>query len=190
MPSIGTFRVTIGDTLTPLNTILRHANGDPVDLSAYTVTFAMEEEDGDSELAETGTGVTSHPTQAFTADTTTDHVKCVGHGVQEGDQIIVASTTTLPTGLSASTRYFARDVSPNAFKLEATPGSGPIDITGAGSGTHTFYVVGSVQMDFAAANVDTAGTYRGWFITTLSAEKKHWPEGDSWYTIQILARGN
>lgn len=193
MPSIGTFRITLGaagDTLLPLNTIIHHANGDPVDLSLYTVTFVMEEEDGDAELAETATGVTAHPTQAFTVDATTEHLKCNAHGVQIGDVVIVASTTTLPAGLTAATRYFATDVSPDRFKLEAYPGAGPINITDTGTGTHTFYVVGSVQMDFAAANVDTAGIYRGWFITTLSAEKKHWPEGDSWYTIQIVNRGN
>lgn len=190
MSIVGTHRITIGDILLPMNAVLKLGNGDPIDLSAYTVAFIMELDDGTSEIAETSTGVTAHPTQAFTVDTTLDLVKCVGHGVEEGDQIIVASTTTLPTGLAASTRYFARDVNPNAFKLEAYPGSGAIDISTAGSGTHTFYVVGSVQMDFAAANVDTAGIYRAWFTLTSSTEKKHMPEGDSYFQVIIVARGN
>src|SRR5687768_3837104 len=129
MPSIGTHRITISDTLLPLNTVIRHANGDPVDLSLYTVTFVMEQEDGTAELAETATGVTAHPTQAFTADTSTSHLKCNAHGVKEGDIVIVASTTTLPTGLTASTRYFARDVSTDRFKVETYPGAGPVSIT-------------------------------------------------------------
>lgn len=181
MSIVGTHRITIGNTLLPLNTVLRHGNGDPIDLSAYTVTVEMETDAGASELAETATGVTAHPTQAFTVDATLDILKCNGHGVKENDQIVVASTTTLPAGLAAATRYFARDITPNAFKLEALPGGGVVNITDTGTGTHTFYVVGSVQMDFAAANVDTAGLYRLWFILTASTEKKHMPEKPDFY---------
>lgn len=71
MPGAGTFRVTIGDTLSPMNTVLRWGNGDPVDLASYTVKFFMEQVDGTAELAATTTGVTAHPTQTFTASTTT-----------------------------------------------------------------------------------------------------------------------
>ena len=190
MPSVGVHTITIGDTLLPLNSVLRQANGNPINLASYTVTFKMEEQDGDAELAETATGVTAHPTQTFTASATTDLLTCNDHGVEEGDQIIVASTTTLPTGLAASTRYFAVEVNPNTFALATTPGAVKIDITGAGTGTHTFYIVGSVQMDFAAANVDTAGVYRGWFILTSSGEKKHMPEGDRFFEIRVVTVGN
>ena len=190
MPAIGVHRITLDDTLLPLNTVLRHANGDPIDLSAYTVKFAMEKSDGTSELAATTTGVTAHPTQTFTASTTTELMTCNGHGVEHGDQIIVASSGTLPTGLTASTRYFAVQVNPNTFALATLPDGPPIDITGAGSGTHTFYIVGSVQMDFAAANVDTAGTYYGWFTLTSGSELKTLPEGDRWYEIRIIEKGN
>jgi hypothetical protein len=188
MPSIGVHRITIGDTLIPLNTVLRNGNGDPYDLSAYTVAFKMELESGTSELAETSKGVTAHPTQTFTA-ASTGLATCNGHGVQEGDQIIVATAGTLPSGLAAATRYFAVNVTPNAFGLATVPGGATV-IAGAGTGTHTFYIVGSVQMDFAAANVDTAGTYYGWFTLTSSAEKKTLPEGDRWYEIRVVAAGN
>jgi hypothetical protein len=188
MPSIGVHRITIGDTLAPLNTVLSTGDGDPYDLASYTVAFKMELESGTSELAETSTGVTAHPTQTFTA-ASTGLATCNGHGVKEGDQIIVATSGTLPSGLAASTRYFAVQVNPNTFGLATVP-QGTSVIAGAGTGAHTFYIVGSVQMDFAAAQVDTAGTYYGWFTLTSSAEKKTLPEGDRWYEIRVVAAGN
>ena len=183
-------RITVGDTLQPLNAILRDGNGDPLDLESYTVTATIEQEDGTVELAETATGVTEHPTQNFTADADTDLLTCKGHGVQERDQIVLAtSASDLPAPLSASVTYFARDVTPNAFKLATVPGGAKVDITDAGSGTHTFYVVGSVQFDFAAAQVDTAGTYRLWFIIDSGSEDWTWPPGDDWIEVRIVARG-
>lgn len=191
MPKIGTHTITLNDTLRPLNTVLRWGNGDPVNLADYTVKFAMEKDDGTVELAATATGVTVHPTQTFTASASTDLLTCNGHGVKHGDQIIVANSGgALPTGLTASTRYFAVQVTPNTFALATEPDGAPIDITGAGTGTQTFYVVGSVQMDFAAAQVDTAGVYYGWFELSSGSETWHLPEGDRWYEIRVVNRGN
>lgn len=189
MPAVGKHTITLGDILMPLNAVLRWANGDPVNLAAYTVTAKMEKQDGTAELAETATGVTANPTQTFTA-ASTGLATCNGHGVKEGDQIIVANSGgALPSGLAASTRYFAVNVTPNAFGLAATP-SGVSVIAGAGTGTHTFYVVGSVQFDFDSANVDTAGTYYFWFVLTSGSEKKHLPEGNRHFEIEVVAVGN
>jgi hypothetical protein len=191
MPAIGTHTITLGDTLEPLNTVLRYGNGDPIDLSTATLTFEMELEAGTAELAETATGVTAHPTQTFTAEADDDYITCRNHGVQEGDQIVVANSGgALPTGLSASTPYFAVNVTPNKFQLATVPQGAAINLTTDGTGTNTFYVVGSAQMDFAATNVDTLGTYRGWFIRTISTEKKHHPEGNWWYEIRVVGVGN
>jgi hypothetical protein len=183
--------ITVGDTLLPLNTVLLDGNGNPFDLANYTVRAEMETDSGTSELATTTTGVTKHPTQTFTADTTEDTIKCNGHGISENDQIIVANSGgALPTGLAASTRYFARDVKPNTFKLSTYPKSSVLDITGAGSGTNTFYVVGSVQFDFASTNVDTAGNYRLWFTLDSGAELKTLPEGNRWFAVNVVNKGN
>jgi hypothetical protein len=180
----------INNTLLPLNAIIT-LNGSPVDLSVYTVKFLMETDSGTSVLSETATGVTAHPTQTFTASTTTELLTCVGHGVQEGDQIIGANSGgALPTGLSASTRYYAVQVTPNAFSLATLPGGAAIDITAAGSGTNTFYIVGSVQYDFAAATVDEAGLFRGWFTITSSTEYHHFPSDEYGIPIEIKAVGN
>jgi hypothetical protein len=179
----------VGDTLLPLNALIT-LNGDPVDLSAYTVKFQMETDAGVSVLSETNTGTTVHPTQAFTADATTNLLTCNGHGVKQDDQIIVASSGTLPTGLAASTRYFAVQVGANAFSLATTAGGAAIDITGAGTGTLTFYIVGSVQYVFLAASVATAGEYRGWFTTVSGSSEASYPDDEYGIPIEIVSRGN
>jgi hypothetical protein len=177
----------LGDTLLPLNVIVE-LNGQQVDLSAYTVTLRIEEDGGTA--IQTGASVTSHPTQTFTASTSTDLLTCNGHGVKEGQQIIVANSGgALPTGLAASTRYFAVQVNPNTFGLATLPGGPLIDITGAGTGTHTFYIVGSLQYDFAAGDVDAAGLFRAWVIFTSSTETHHFP-ADGHIPIEIQAVGN
>jgi hypothetical protein len=183
--------ITLGDTLEPLKAILVNGSGDPYDLALYTTRFEMEQEGGTAEITTTATGVTAHPTQAFTVDTSTDEIKCNGHGVKEGDQIVVANTGgALPAGLVAATRYFAIDVKPNTFRLADYPAGTKKDITAAGTGTHTFYVVGSVQMDFLAANVDTVGNYRAWFTLDSGAELKTLPEGDRWFAVKVVNKGN
>lgn len=190
MGAIGTHRITVGDTLLPLNTILRDGNGNPIDLTSYTVKFFMELESGTSELAATSTGVTAHPTQAFTASATTDLLTCNAHGLKEHYQIQVASSGTLPAGLSSSTRYFPVQVNPNSFSVALTPGGAVVDITDAGSGSHTFYIVGSVQYTFLSANVDTAQIQRGWFTLTSGSSVVTLPEGDKWIEVLVVSAGN
>lgn len=178
----------VGDTLLPLNALIT-LNGDPVDLSAYTVKFQMEKDDGTSVIAETATGVTIHPTQTFTADATTNLLTCNSHGVKQDDQIVVANSGgALPTGLAAATRYYAVQIGPNYFALASTVGGQPIDITGAGTGTNTFYIVGSVQYVFGSSSVSTAGEYRGWFTTVSGAAEASYPELG--IPIEIVNRGN
>lgn len=180
---------TKGDIRTPLGCILTQ-NGKPVDLSGLTVTVVIEQEDGDAEQAETSTGVTAHPAFTFTVDTTSDWIVRNSHVVKAGDQIIVSNSGgALPTGLSASTRYFARDVEDNVFKVAATRNGTAIDISGAGTGTHSFYVVGSVQYDFSAGNTDTAGNYWLWYRVAESAEIDHFPHDGKKLAVRIVDTG-
>jgi hypothetical protein len=191
MPAVSTHHVTLGDTLFPFKEVVRDENGNPRDLTAYTVTFKMELQDGTVELAATATGVTAHPTQAFTAEADDEYLTCRSHGLDEGDQIIVANSGgALPTGLAASTPYFAVNVTPNKFQVATLPQGAAINITADGTGTQTFYKVGQVQMDLAAANVDTAGIYYGWFILTASTETLHWPSGTNHIEIRVVPVGN
>ena len=85
--------------------------------------------------------VGAKPSAAFTA-ATTDIITSNAHGLSEGDCVTVSSTTTLPAGLSASTNYYVRDVTTNTFKVSATKGGAVVDITDAGTGTHTYLLRG------------------------------------------------
>lgn len=183
------------DTLQPLNGIAYSDQAEQIPYdwatSGITAKFEMETDAGTSVLAATATGMTAHPTQTFTASASTDLLTCNGHGVKEGQQVIVATSGTLPTGLTASTRYFAVNVSPNAFALATVPGGVPIDITGAGSGTHTFYVVGSWQYDFSSVAAGTVGQFRGWATAVNgSSEIATFPADDLGIPIEIVAKGN
>lgn len=81
--------------------------------------------------------------QTFTA-AASDIVTAAAHGLTTGDgPFQVASTTTLPAGLSAATDYWVAVINANTFYLCATRADAvaatpvPVDITDAGTGTHT-----------------------------------------------------
>lgn len=108
-----------------------------------------------------GTAVT------FTADAGTDVITAVSHGLSDGARVLLKSTTTLPAGLSANTIYFVRDSATNTFKLATSSGGSAIDITDAGTGTHSFYVSFKVP-DLRARNPigQGAGTFALNFATS------------------------
>lgn len=67
-----------------------------------------------------------------------------GHGiVGDGAGVFLTTTGTLPTGLAKSTQYYAIYVSDTEIKLASSYANAvagtDIDITGAGSGTHTLH---------------------------------------------------
>lgn len=65
-------------------------------------------------------------------------VTCVGHGLLEGAQVVLASTDALPTGLDDETRYYvlASGLTADTVQLSATPGGAAINTSGTQSGTH------------------------------------------------------
>lgn len=80
---------------------------------------------------------------AFTVDDATD-VLTFGsdHHLLVGDRVQVSSTTTLPAGLSPATDYYVRTrPSATTITLGATfAATADVDITDAGSGTHSLEV--------------------------------------------------
>lgn len=74
---------------------------------------------------------------SVTVDPATDIFTLTAHGFAANHQVVFTSTGTLPTPLVAGTIYFVRDVTANTFKVAATSGGVAIDITSAGTGTHT-----------------------------------------------------
>lgn len=75
------------------------------------------------------------PTFTFTASGST--LTAVAHGWAVDDMLKVSSTTTLPAGLTANTRYYIVYATANVIKVSTTKGGAPIITTTAGTGTHT-----------------------------------------------------
>ena len=76
-------------------------------------------------------------TATFTA-AVTDVITSAAHGMSNGKKVVLTTTGTLPTGLSTSTRYYVIEATTNTFELSVDPGGTAVDITGTGSGVHTW----------------------------------------------------
>lgn len=152
--------------------------GQDNDLSAATVVLNMW--DSSDALTITNGSCTIQPGKTFTADATTDKLTAVGHGLQVGYEVVVSNSGgALPTGLAAATRYFVREATPNTFNLSLEPSGEIINITAAGTGTHTVKIIGHVTYVPEAVDVDAAGTFRaklkktaGGLATTYPNEKE------------------
>lgn len=62
------------------------------------------------------------------------------HGLTLNQPITLATTGALPTGLTAGTIYYviAGGLATNSFRVSASIGGAPVQISSAGSGTHSF----------------------------------------------------
>lgn len=82
-----------------------------------------------------------HGETEFTVDATTNEITQSGRSLDWGDGVRVSSTTTLPAGLSADTTYYVICADDERIKLATTVANAfagtAIDITDAGTGTHT-----------------------------------------------------
>lgn len=80
----------------------------------------------------------------FTA-ASNDTVSAALHTLETGDEVRVATTTTIPAGLSEDLFYFIRRTGDGTMTFHTTaaaasdPTATPVDITDAGTGTHTMY---------------------------------------------------
>jgi hypothetical protein len=163
-----TFQCAVNDRSTPLS-VRCYDQGKDNNIAGLTVKFAMDELDGTNKLAATATGVTVQPGQTFTADSTSGVNKftCAGHGLLNDWEVVVSNSGgALPTPLSATTRYFVRDATPNTFRLCTEPQAAAVVLTGNGTGTQTIKAYGHVQYAWTAADVNTAKSYKAWFIIT------------------------
>lgn len=60
-----------------------------------------------------------------------------GHGLANGDALVLSTSDTLPTGLTVGTVYYVVNKDTNTFNVATTPGGDGVETTGAGSGTHS-----------------------------------------------------
>lgn len=114
--------------------------------------------------------------QAFTADPGTDACACgAGHGLTAGNAVAVNSGGAMPGGLAPRGAYFVSVPSPTTFKLhtsqaDALAGTNVVDITSAGTGTHT--VLGRIVYDSGIEDV--------WPVVFGTGDLE-W-EDDNWWT--------
>lgn len=169
-----THTVTKANTRSQVAFILKQ-NDKPIYISTSTVKVFGKTELYGSWFAERVTGITQEALYTFTADGTTKLATAARHHVKEGDQIRVSNSGgTLPSGLAASTDYFAVQVSDNAFGLASVPGGASV-ISGAGTGTQSFFIVGEVTLDWQSTDVAAAGTYRLYFNVYDGSEYDTFP---------------
>lgn len=183
-------KIMLGDILPPLNSYIAEY-GNPIDLSAYTLKFRLLDSANTVVLDDVTSGVTAHPTQTFTAEADDEYLTCNGHGCEPGYQIVLANSGgALPTGLATATRYWPVNITPNRFQVAASPGGPAVTFTTDGTGTHTFYIVGSCQMDFASTEVDTAGLFKGYWRLYSGSEFSTFPKGQGEYIpVEVSALG-
>jgi len=85
-----------------------------------------------------------------------------GHKLVSGAKVQFTTDGALPTGLSASTTYYAQVINDNTFKVSDTVDGDPIDTSSAGSGTHTAIAPtgkdGGWYSYLAASNADYSTT--------------------------------
>lgn len=146
------------------------ALGIDVAVAVVSQTVDDDDESSDGDPSGTSTGVTIEPSLQFTVDLDRNRLKRVAHLLRDGDQIEVASTTTLPAGLAAGQRYFVVEATPNAFAVAMEPNGFPVGIESAGEGTHAFRVPGQVKIDFQPTDVAEAGAFWVYFILQLGGE--------------------
>lgn len=77
------------------------------------------------------------PTLVFTAANATETFTSAAHLLPNGTCVTVASATTLPAGLAASTHYYIVNRTADTFQLSLTPGGAVVAISDDGTGVHT-----------------------------------------------------
>jgi len=93
------------------------------------------------------TTATSFSVAPASVNTGTEAITITGHGRNTGDGLTYTEGTTAIGGLSTATKYFVIKVDDNNVKLASTTSNASngtaIDLTGQGTGTHTFTTDGT-----------------------------------------------
>lgn len=79
-------------------------------------------------------------------------VTLASHGLSNWDLIVFTTTGALPTGLTAGTPYWVKNVSTNDFEVTATYGAASINTSGTQSGVHKIRIHQAAQSHSFAAN--------------------------------------
>ena len=84
-----------------------------------------------------------------------DIITKTSHGILEGNPIMFSNSGgALPTGITNSLAYYAKDVTTNTFKVAASSGGTPIDLSAQGSGVHSCHTL-KYSIGYSDLGVDT-----------------------------------
>ncbi|NBW14750.1 MAG: hypothetical protein EBR82_42800 [Caulobacteraceae bacterium] len=162
----GEITAKVGDTFLPWSILIEDVNGTVPDLGNYAdVEFHMWSDTAcppTDVVAWTSTNVSVQPTKNWTVDTSQSSLYCENHGLRVGNQVYVspAAASTLPTCIPTG-RYFVTRVNGHNFWVcKQKAGTAITMTTTGGSGTYKFALLGHIQYQPQAADVDTAGTYK------------------------------
>jgi hypothetical protein len=128
----------------------------------------------------------------FTVDTATDEL-ILNNGLIVGHRVAVSSTDVLPSPMSNAVEYWVIAVTATRFKLSLVEGGSALNITDAGTGTHTAFLTcwgsntglgynGSLTK---GTSIAIAGTTIAapWFLSAVNKgllTKANAPQGPPW----------
>lgn len=183
-----TYRFIVGDTLAGFAVTLRDSDS-ALELTPYTVKLTIEQDGGTPIVEETETGITKQQSRAFTADAERDLLLCPNNKLDPNTEVVLATTGTLPAPLESAKTYFVTDPSPHAIALTDLPDDAPLDLTSAGTGSHSLYAVGEVNVAVPAAVANAEGTYRAWLKLFKDGKGITWPNDATGVVLEVAPRG-
>lgn len=114
------------------------------------------------------TPLTNTSIGTFTVDTGTDVITLTGHGLSDGDKIVVKSDNRLPRGLEEDIDYFIINSTTNTFQVATTATGSAIDIETEGLGTHTAYDPGVFEGTYQDVRGYASGLFFAFGFQPLS----------------------
>ena len=93
--------------------------------------------------------------QSATITNASPAVITVANAPVSGTVVTFSTTGTLPSGITAGTQYFVRNLSSTTFNISTTPSGSLINTSSAGSGTHTATFPGQVPYFTTSAGSPT-----------------------------------
>jgi hypothetical protein len=121
-------------------------------LSAFKL-FGTDYTSDQTNYQDFGVYLSSAAATVSSVDTTGNTVTSNAHGFGNGDLVRYETTGTAIGGLTANTGYYVVSATTNTFSLATLAGGSAIDLTSAGTGTHSFtqttaYLNGKVNGNF------------------------------------------
>lgn len=115
----------------------------------------------------------------FTANATTDVLTLsAAHRYKLDSRVELLTTTTLPAPLATDTTYYVRDVTSTTLKLAATEGGAAINLTDAGTGTHTIQGIGAISTRWRASDDQAALSGLPWQTDPAAVPDHEWVQAE------------